>query len=211
MDAAVTEPQESSGAYAALAAQISGELARFLPADRTVTGASREFEHDWEWDATPYIVEMVRNGGSPELQRIADEAQAEFGVAMATVSILDGDRLYYTVNTDRMPTSVPRSLSHCRVVVDGNAPLVVPNSKRDDRFRDNPLIDVTHATFYAGFPLRAADGQTVGALCLLNGRPKDERTVPLAALERFALQAQAELQRLEVQAREEQVRPGARV
>ncbi|MDQ1512178.1 MAG: hypothetical protein QOC59_20, partial [Microbacteriaceae bacterium] len=172
MDAAVTEPQESSGAYAALAAQISAELARFLPADRTVTGASRELEHNWEWDATPYIVEMVRNGGSPELQRIADEAKAEFGVAMATVSILDGDRLYYTVNTDRLPTSVPRSLSHCRVVVDGNVPLVVPNSKRDDRFRENPLIDATHATFYAGFPLHAADGQTVGALCLLSGRPK---------------------------------------
>ncbi|MEA2484500.1 MAG: hypothetical protein QOC55_2447 [Thermoleophilaceae bacterium] len=196
-----TAEPESTRAYAALAEELSGELVRTLPAERSVSAAGGDDDRHWEWDVAPHIVDLVRKGGSLELQRIADEAQARFGVAMATVSILDGDRLYYTVNTDRLPNSVPRNLSHCRVVVDADAPLVVPNGKRDDRFRDNPLIDVTHALFYAGFPLHATGGQVVGALCLLNGRPKDAGSVPIPELERFALQAQAELQRLEAEAR----------
>jgi hypothetical protein len=211
MDAPAGMRPESSRSYAALAKQIGGELVHSLPPEWEPGSSAPAPEHEWEWDATPFVVDLIRNGGSAELQRIADEAQAEFGVAMATVSILDGDRLYYTLNTDRMPQAVPRSLSHCRVVVDGDAPLVVPDSERDARFRDNPLLDVTHATFYAGFPLHAADGQAVGALCLLNGRPKDELSVPIAALERFALQAQAELRRLEIRAREQQVLPRASV
>jgi hypothetical protein len=124
--------RESPKAYADLADQISFRLAEALPPVWAAPTGVDGFEHEWEWDTAQYLVELARNGGSAELQRIADEARAEFGVAMATVSILDGDRLYYTVNTDRLPNTVPRSLSHCRVVVDEDAPLVVPNSRRDD-------------------------------------------------------------------------------
>ncbi len=202
-------PVDSPGAYQSLAAVIGAELETAVTEQRLVGAplpTPLEAEREWEWDVAPQIVELARHGGSATLQRIADEAKARFGVQMATVSILDGDRLYYTVNTDRLPNSVPRSLSHCKVVVEEDAPLVVPNSNRDVRFRNNPLIDVSHALFYAGFPLHASDGRTVGALCLLDGFPKDERTVPIADLKHFALQAQDELQRMELEARR-QVQP----
>ena len=197
------QPFDSSAAYQELGHKLAEVVHDALEAHRTAP-PSAAIERHWDWDVAPRIVELTRAGGSEVLQRIADEAKAEFGVNVATVSILDGDRLFYTVNTDRLPNSVPRDLSHCKVVVDADAPLVVPNSSRDDRFRDNPLLDVTHASFYAGFPLHAVDGHPVGALCLLNALPKSERSVPIAALERFALQAQNELQRLELAAREEE-------
>jgi hypothetical protein len=196
---AKVQPFDSSAAYQELGHKLAEVVHDALRTQHgTVPAATARH---WEWDVAPQIVEITRAGGSEVLQRIADEARAEFGVAMATVSILDGDRLYYTINTDRLPNSVPRDLSHCKVVVDSDEPLVVPNSSRDERFRGNPLLGVTHAAFYAGFPLHAADGHTVGALCLLHGLPKSERSVPIAALERFALQAQDELQRLELAAR----------
>lgn len=196
------QPFDSSAAYQELGHQLADVVHDALKAER-LPEPTAAVERQWEWDVAPRIVEITRDGGSEVLQRIADEARAEFGVAVATVSILDGDRLFYTVNTDRLPNSIPRDLAHCKAVVDSDAPMVVPNSSRDDRFRDNPLIDVTHAAFYAGFPLHAIDGHPVGALCLLNGLPKSARSVPIDALERFALQAQDELQRLEVAAREE--------
>lgn len=198
---ASVQPFDSSDAYQQLGQQLAEVVTVALRHGPTVPPRPAADRH-WEWDVAPRIVELTRSGGAPVLQRIADEAREQFGVAVATVSILDGDRLFYTVNTDRLPNSVPRDLSHCKVVVDSDAPLVVRDSSRDDRFRDNPLIDVTHAAFYAGFPLHAADGHPVGALCLLNGMPKSERALPLEVLQRFALQAQDELQRLELAARQ---------
>jgi GAF domain-containing protein len=200
------QPFDSSAAYQELGHKLADVVHEALRTQRLPEPTAAVDRH-WEWDVAPRIVEITRAGGSEVLQRIADEAKAEFGVAVATVSILDGDRLFYTVNTDRLPNSIPSDLAHCKVVVDSDEPLVVPNSSNDARFRDNPLIDVTHAAFYAGFPLHAVDGHTVGALCLLNGLPKSERSVPIAALERFALQAQDELRRLEIEARQEAATP----
>jgi GAF domain-containing protein len=204
LHAVIEGAQGSPRAYRELAEQIVSGLERTrMVHEQANVGVTDWQGRDWEWDAASHVVDVARSGGSVELQRITDEAKARFGVAMATVSIVDGDRLYYTVNSDRLPNAVPRDLTYCQVVVDEDSPLVVSNSKRDERFRDNPLLDVTHAPFYAGFPLHAADGHPVGALCLLDGFPKPERAVPLDVLEGFALRAQAELQRIEAEVRAE--------
>ncbi len=50
--------------------------------------------------------------------------------------------------------------------------LVVPDALLDERFADNPLVlGETGIRFYAGQPLRAADGSQVGTVCI-----KDHRT-----------------------------------
>jgi len=51
--------------------------------------------------------------------------------------------------------------------------MVVTDAQQDERFRDNPLVTGDpHIRFYAGHPLVAPGGQPVGALCILDDKPR---------------------------------------
>jgi GAF domain-containing protein len=76
---------------------------------------------------------------------------------------------------------MPRSLSLCGHVVANSQTLVVPDVARDLRFAGNPALQSKGVRFYAGAPLRDAGGHVLGALCLLDTRPRslDQREVRL--------------------------------
>ncbi|KZV74683.1 hypothetical protein PENSPDRAFT_662313 [Peniophora sp. CONT] len=57
----------------------------------------------------------------------------------------------------------------------GDEPLIVLDAKEDWRFAKNPLVaGAPHVRFYAGAPLRTADGYNVGALCIIDDQPRAE-------------------------------------
>ena len=196
------EELECSAAYHVLAAQIDGHVR--VEIDGVRQPVPRAAATGWDTALTAGILERLRSGAEPELQRIADEAKRLMKAHEATISLLDGDRLHYALNNQRLPQSIPLGLSYCRVVVDGDAPLLVPNHIRDERFRDNPLLRLAHIPFYAGVPLHARDGHPVGSLCVLNGHRKRARAVPTETLARLGRAAQTELLRIEAEVRREQ-------
>jgi hypothetical protein len=151
----------------------------------------------WDWTGTEEIVELASHGGADELNRLAHEAQRAFRVELAVVSLVDGDRLYYGNNTDVMPESVPLDLSFCQYTVAAGEPVIIPDTRRDVRFADNPLVELSFINFYAGYPLRATDGTVIGSFCLQGSRARDGRTVSVDELRGYALQAQQEIQRYE--------------
>jgi len=106
------------------------------------------------------------------------------------VSLVDGDRLYHGTNTDVMPASVPLELSFCRYTVESGEPVIIPDTGRDERFTDNPLVDVSFINFYAGYPLRATDGHVIGSFCLQGSQPRKESSVAMDLLQQLALEAQ---------------------
>jgi lysophospholipase L1-like esterase len=152
---------------------------------------------EWEWSGAENLVDAAALGGTAELQRLATLAQETFEVDVAVVSLLNGDRLWYAMNTDRLPTSIPREIAYCNLVVNEQQQLIVPDARRDDRFRDNPFIDITGKIFYAGHPLVASTGETIGTFCLLNSKAKSAASVPLDQLRDIALMAQTELWKFE--------------
>lgn len=54
-------------------------------------------------------------------------------------------------------------------------PFVVLDTSSDWRFENNPnVVGPNSIRFYAGAPLRTADGFNVGALCILDDKPRTE-------------------------------------
>lgn len=68
--------------------------------------------------------------------------------------------------------ATPLEWSPCREVVRSGRPLVVPDLAEHPATCDSPLVVVDGLRAYAGVPV-AAGGQVVGALCVLDGRPRD--------------------------------------
>ena len=163
-----------------------GDLGERL--ERSLPG--REFA----WSGGRRLVEQAATGGSEALQQLAKEAEREFGVDVAVVSLLDGSRLWYGMNTDVLPVSIPRELSYCEVTVAEDDLVVVPDARLDQRFADNPYLDVNHGYFYAGVPIHASSGEAIGSFCLHGVRPRRASSISAGRLREFARRAEAELQ-----------------
>jgi lysophospholipase L1-like esterase len=132
----------------------------------------------------------------PALVRLSEQAKERFDVAVAGVSLVDGDRIAVAAQTGGAPSSMPRSLMYCGAVFSSGAPVVVLDRRRDHRYRHSELIDLLGTPFYTGLPLHAADGSVVGAFCLLDSATHHEGFAPIADLLPFATEAEALLQRL---------------
>ena len=117
-----------------------------------------------------------------ELDAIAKRAADVFGTSVAVISAIDEDHEYFLGQSGRLPDAVtdktgmplPISREHaiCNYVVAHDKALVVPDMERDPRFADNKTIGQWDMRFYAGAPLRLADGSIIGALCILDPNPR---------------------------------------
>jgi predicted PurR-regulated permease PerM/GAF domain-containing protein len=113
----------------------------------------------------------------PAFDRMTRQLTRTFDVPVALVTLIDRNEQLFKSQCG-LPeelsgvTTVPREAAVCSHVVAGNGLLVVEDLSRDRRFANNPLLKQHHFRFYAGVPLRAANGQPVGALCILDTRPR---------------------------------------
>jgi GAF domain-containing protein len=90
--------------------------------------------------------------------------------------------------------ATPISHSFCQHVVTSGSPLVVENAHDVPLLRDNPAIAELGVVAYAGTPLRR-DGDVVGALCVIDHRPRHWTGAELARLAEHAADVSAELDR----------------
>ena len=86
-----------------------------------------------------------------------------------------------------------RTASLCGHVVAGGAAIVVPDVQRDPRFAANPALIENTIRFYAGAPLKDAEGHVLGTLCLLDTQPRTMSQRDAKLLESLADEAMAPL------------------
>ena len=106
--------------------------------------------------------------------RITRMAKRMFGVPISLVSLVDSERQWFKSAQGLEATETPRNISFCGHAIAGDELLYVPNALDDERFNDNPLVAAEpHIRFYAGNPLKAANGHKVGTLCLIDSEPRE--------------------------------------
>ena len=105
--------------------------------------------------------------------RLTRLAQKTFNVKYALVSLVDSDRQWFKSRQGLDACQTGRDISFCGHAILGESIFEVPNACEDTRFADNPLvIGPPHIRFYAGAPVHAEDGQSIGTLCLIDDQPR---------------------------------------
>ncbi|MDH3645667.1 MAG: GAF domain-containing protein [Gammaproteobacteria bacterium] len=96
-----------------------------------------------------------------------------FDMPVAVISLVDRYRQWFKSTEGFEGKETPRSVSFCGHAILGDDILEVRNTRRDPRFRDNPLVvQRPHIQFYAGAPLTAPNGHKLGTLCLIDRVPR---------------------------------------
>ncbi|HEX2555735.1 MAG TPA: GAF domain-containing protein [Microvirga sp.] len=107
------------------------------------------------------------------VDRITAFARARFDVPICLVTLVEADRQLFLSRQGLDVDQTPRSASFCTHTILASAVFVVPDARKDDRFRDNPLVTgEPFIRFYAGAPLVYRDEIRLGALCLIDRKPR---------------------------------------
>jgi signal transduction histidine kinase/DNA-binding response OmpR family regulator len=122
------------------------------------------------------VLEQYRMGGfgrEPAFDRIAAQAARLFDTPIGLVSLINRDDQCFKGALGLSAPGCPRDFAFCAFTILSDQPMIVPDARLDPRFSENPLVaDPPHVRFYAGAPLRVRDGFILGALCILDTRPR---------------------------------------
>ncbi len=109
--------------------------------------------------------------------RITTLAARLFKVPTVLISLVDESRAWFKSSIGFSAPEVPRDATICSFAVLTNEPLIVPDTRLDERFACNPFVQCEPGMrFYAGAPLVDRHGFNLGTLCLLDTVPRDPLT-----------------------------------
>ncbi|MGB0971657.1 MAG: PAS domain S-box protein [Mycobacterium sp.] len=107
------------------------------------------------------------------LDRITEAAASYFGMPITLVTLIDRDRQWFMSRVGLDTEETGRDVSFCGHAIMGDEIFVVPDTSKDPRFVDNPLVTGDSSVgFYAGFPLHGPAGLTLGTLCIIDHKPR---------------------------------------
>lgn len=106
-------------------------------------------------------------------ERITQITKKIFDVPIAAISLIDEQTQWFKSVIGLDDKESPRELSFCGHTILDDKLLIVEDAQVDARFADNPYVTSSPSIrFYAGYPIHSGDDQRIGALCVLDRRPR---------------------------------------
>ena len=130
---------------------------------------------------------------------VAALAAAICRTPMCAISFVCDDRQWFKATRGLAVSETPIEESFCaHAIADGNVALFeVPDTTLDSRFAANPAVTgPTGIRYYGGIPLLSRDGIGIGALCVIDTKPRLEGLSPVQrqTLRTLANQVTAQLE-----------------
>ncbi|KQP11252.1 hypothetical protein ASF28_09460 [Methylobacterium sp. Leaf99] len=141
------------------------------------------------------ILDTPQEAAFDDLVKVASLA---LGMPVSLIVLVEADRQWFKAAIGFDGPEPPLAASICAHTVRQRDLFVVPDTTRDPRTADNPLVTAApFVRFYAGMPLVTAEGVAIGSLCVLDTRPRTldaEQAFVLTTLARQVM-TQLELRR----------------
>lgn len=110
-----------------------------------------------------------------DLDRLARLAARLFDAPIALISLIGEDRQVFRARVGLEVGEASREVSFGAHAIMADDVLVIPDALADPRFSANPLVvGPPYARFYAGAPLRAAGGERIGTVCIIDDKPRPD-------------------------------------
>lgn len=119
-------------------------------------------------------LEAAVTGPDAVLDGITETARQVFGAPIAAITFIREKTQTARSASGAVIDERPREGSFCDVTVRRSAHHIVEDTQADARFAHYAAgdEDVASIRFYAGYPITSPDGHRVGALCIMDERPR---------------------------------------
>jgi GGDEF domain-containing protein len=138
---------------------------------------------------------LLDSPSDPHLDRITSLARTTLGMPVALISLVDRKRQWFLSKQGVDVCETPREMAFCAHAITADEVMVIPDARGDERFSTNPLVTAEpRIRFYAGAPLRSAEGQNLGTLCVIDQHPHGFSEEQKAVLRMYSEQVSREIE-----------------
>ena len=136
-----------------------------------------------------YQYEILDTPPEHSFDTVALLAAQIFDAPSAFVTFVDEDRVFFKANiSDLKENEVVRAHSFCSLAILEDTTTVFEDTHVYDEFMDNPYVNAKGGIrFYAGSPIRTAEGLQLGTVCVIDSVPRQPSQKQLEMLQKLAL------------------------
>ncbi|MDF9797583.1 PAS domain S-box-containing protein [Catalinimonas alkaloidigena] len=137
-----------------------------------------------------YSYHILDSIAEEEYDFITQIASEICGMPVSLISLVDQNRQWFKSHHGLDICQSPKEHSFCaHAIVSKEEIFVVPDSRKDPRFKDNPLVTADpHIVFYVGVTLISSEGFPLGTLCVIDHQPRTISKKQISALKGLAKQ-----------------------
>ncbi|MDH3423098.1 MAG: sensor domain-containing diguanylate cyclase, partial [Gemmatimonadota bacterium] len=148
-------------------------------------------------EAWLHDLEMLGADPDERFDRFTRIARHLFDTPIALLKLTGSDRQWVKSRIRRGRNDSRPELAFCSEALLSDKVVIVPDTTRDERLRDHPLVvDLPEIRFYAGCPVRAPDGSPLGTLCVIDHEPREVGEEDADVLQDLVWMLEQELQSL---------------
>jgi GAF domain-containing protein len=146
----------------------------------TPSNESKRLKVLWQYEVLDTVPEEM-------FDDLTELAASICAAPIALVSLVDEDRQWFKSTHGVSLRETSRDISFCAHAICQCGLFVVPDARKDVRFKQNPMVTgAPKIRFYAGSPLVTPDGYALGTLCVLDKKPRRLSASQQRALELLA-------------------------
>lgn len=119
-------------------------------------------------------LDAIGTPAEPGLNRFTEQASHAFAAPVSLLTLIHDDRLWIKAGTGLDLQCLPKQDGFCTYVVERAEMLEVCDALADPFFSKlPPVTGEPYLRYYLGAPLTLASGMDVGALCVLDTKPRE--------------------------------------
>ncbi len=137
-------------------------------------------------------LEILDTPPEPEFDDLVALTSEICRTPISLISLIDSERQWFKATVGLAMSETPLTSSFCLHTISERGLFVVENAKKDERFKNNPLVlGAPHICFYAGMPISSSEGVMIGTLCVIDTVPRTLSPRQFKALGILSHQVQA--------------------
>ncbi|MET4781328.1 GAF domain-containing protein [Glaciihabitans sp. UYNi722] len=185
---------EGSHAYQRWAKELAPRISLELDAPIPRGGSRDHVPEEAARQDAAHLRILAHPTGDAALNRLTESVRTMFGTAAAAITLIGSVTQVTVAATCIAHATIPRSDAFCDLTIRHDERFVVQDTRADPLFADNPSVTGPPGIrFYAGYPIESPDGFRVGALWIMDTKPRLFTSEDAAILRILAQQAQEQL------------------